>query len=73
MTAELDYNLTPDQWEVLKAIRRPVSERRTLRASAIQHLLQLRLADDIDGTPVLTPLGRKVLIRGSSSLLDLVA
>jgi hypothetical protein len=73
MTVELDYNLTPDQWEVLKAIRRPVSERRTLRASAIQHLLQLRLADDIDGTPVLTPLGRKVLIRGSSSLLDLVA
>ena len=73
MTAELDYNLTPDQWEVLKAIRRPVSERRTLRASAIQHLLQLRLADDFDGTPVLTPLGRKVLIRGSSSLLDLVA
>jgi hypothetical protein len=73
MMAELDYNLTPDQWEVLKAIRRPVSERRTLRASAIQHLLQLRLADDIDGTPVLTPLGRKVLIRGSSSLLDLVA
>jgi hypothetical protein len=73
MTAELDYNLTPDQWEVLKAIRRPVSERRTLRASAIQQLLQLRLADDIDGTPVLTPLGRKVLIRGSSSLLDLVA
>jgi hypothetical protein len=73
MMAELDYNLTPDQWEVLKAIRRPVSERRTLRASAIQQLLQLRLADDIDGTPVLTPLGRKVLIRGSSSLLDLVA
>jgi len=73
MTAELDYDLTPDQWEALKAIRRPVSERRTLRASAVQQLLELRLAQMIDGAPVLTPLGRKVLVRGSSSLLDLVA
>jgi hypothetical protein len=73
MAAELDYDLTPDQWEALKAIRRPVSERRSLRASAVQQLLQLHLADEIDGAPVLTALGRKVLIRGSSSLLDLVA
>jgi len=73
MTAELEYDLTPDQWEALKAIRRPVSERRGLRDSAVQQLLQLRLADEIDGAAVLTTLGRKVLIRGSSSLLDLVA
>ncbi|MBV8697147.1 hypothetical protein [Bradyrhizobium sp.] len=73
MAAELDYDLTPDQWEALKTIRRPVSERRSLRVPAVQQLLQLQLADEIDGAPVLTPLGRKVLIRGSSSLLDLVA
>ena len=73
MIRELDYDLTPDQWEALKAIRGPVSERRTLRASAVQQLLRLQLADEIDGAPVLTALGRKVLIRGSSSLLDLVA
>ena len=73
MAAELDYDLTPDQWEALKAIRRPVSERRSLRGSAVQQLLQLHLADEIDGAAVLTALGRKVLIRGSSSLLDLVA
>jgi hypothetical protein len=73
MAAELDYDLTPDQWEALKAIRRPVSERRSLRVSAVQQLLQLHLADEIDGAPMLTALGRKVLIRGSSSLLDLVA
>jgi hypothetical protein len=73
MATELDYDLTPDQWEALKALRRPVSERRTLRASAVPQLLLLRLADEIDGAPVLTPLGRKVLIRGSSSLLDLAA
>ena len=73
MAAELDYDLTPDQWEALKAIRRPVSERRSLRVSAVQQLLQLHLADEIDGAPMLTALGPKVLIRGSSSLLDLVA
>jgi len=73
MAAELDYDLTPDQWEALKAMRRPASERRSLRVSAVQQLLQLHLADEIDGAPVLTALGRKVLIRGSSSLLDLVA
>jgi hypothetical protein len=73
MAAELDYDLTPDQWEALKTIRRPRSERRTLRASAVQQLLELRLAQMIDGAPVLTPLGRKVLVRGSSSLLDLAA
>jgi hypothetical protein len=73
MTAELDFDLTADQWEALKAIRPPVSERRTLRSSAVQQLLALRLADEIDGAPVLTPLGRKVLIRGSSRLLDLAA
>ena len=73
MTAELDYDLTPDQWEALKAIRGPVSERRTLPASAVQQLFRLQLADEIAGAPVLTALGRKVLIRGSSSLLDLAA
>ncbi|HTO67143.1 MAG TPA: hypothetical protein VMM15_38500 [Bradyrhizobium sp.] len=73
MAAELDYDLTPDQWEALKAMRRPASERRSLRVSAVQQLLQLHLADEIDGAPVLTALGRKVLIRGSSRLLDLVA
>ncbi len=73
MAAELDYDLTPDLWEALKAIRRPVCERRGLRVSAVQQVLQLHLADEIDGAPVRTALGRKVLIRGSSSLLDLVA
>jgi hypothetical protein len=73
MTRELDYDLTPDQWEALKAIRGPACERRTVRESAVRQLLQLHLADEIDGTPMLTALGRKVLIRGSSSLLDLVA
>jgi len=73
MTAELDFDLTPDQWEALKALRRPGAERRSLRRFAVQELVALRLADLIDEVPVLTSLGRRVLIRGSSSLLDLAA
>lgn len=73
MTVNLDFDLTPDQWEALKALRQSLSERRTLRRSLVEHLVELRLADLIDEAPVLTSLGRKVLVRGSSSLLDLAA
>jgi hypothetical protein len=39
----------------------------------LQQLVGLKLAELVDGSPVLTPTGRKVLVRGSSSLLDLAA
>ena len=73
MIAELDYELTPDQWETLKALRGTVLERRALHASELQQLIALQLAEMVDGSPVLTSTGRKVLVRGSSRLLDLAA
>ena len=73
MNAELDYDLTPDQWETLKALRMPASARRTLNRAALDELVALELATVSDGFPHLTPTGRKVLIRGSSKLLDLAA
>ena len=73
MTVNLDFDLTPDQWEALKALRQPLSECRLLGWSQVQHLVELRLADVIDEAPVLTALGRRVLVRGSSRLLDLAA
>jgi hypothetical protein len=73
MIAELDYDLTPDQWEALKALRSTVLERRALNTSVLQQLVTLGLAETVDGSPVLTSVGRKVLVRGSSSLLDLAA
>ena len=33
MDAEFDYDLTPDQWEALKAIRVPVANGRGLKRS----------------------------------------
>jgi hypothetical protein len=73
MNAELDYDLTPDQWDTLKALRMPAPERRGLNRIALDQIVALALASVTDGFPRLTPIGRKVLIRGSSKLLDLVA
>jgi hypothetical protein len=73
MDAEFDYELSPDQWDVLKALRLPSSAHRRLNASALEQLVALRLASINDGLPSITPIGRKVLIRGSSRLLDVAA
>jgi len=80
MSEEFDYDLTPDQWEALKALRTPAS--RVTRMSrytivsryTIDGLIALELAVMNGEIPAITPKGRKVLIRGSSRLLlDLAA
>ncbi len=73
MDADLDYDLSPDQWEALRALRLSASAHRRINASALQQLIALKLAAINDGATHLTPTGRKVLIRGSSSLLDVAA
>jgi hypothetical protein len=71
MSVESDYDLTPDQWEALKALRTPA--RLSSSRFAFEQLVALELAALDDGRPVMTSMGRKVLVRGSSRLLDLVA
>jgi hypothetical protein len=71
MNAEIDYDLTRDQWETLKALRAP--ECRALNRSALKQLIALQLAAMGEDFPVITPRGRKVLVRGSCRLLDLAA
>ena len=73
MNAEFDYDLTPDQWETLKALRVPVAKAGALRRSVVDQLVALELAAMRDDLPVITPTGRKVLVRGSSRLLDVAA
>jgi len=74
MSAEFDYELTPDQWDVLRALRRPAPRSRRLNGFVVDGLIALQLAAMIDDTPVMTPRGREVLVRGSSRLLlDLAA
>ena len=73
MNAEFDYDLTPDQWEMLKALRTPAPNARALNRFVVENLAALGLAGMSDGRPVLTPKGRSVLLRGSPRLLDLAA
>jgi len=73
MNAEFDYDLTPDQWETLKALRVPAANGRALNRFVVETLAALQLAEMADGRLVLTRKGRSVLLRGSPRLLDLAA
>jgi len=74
MDEELDYDLAPDQWEVLKALRVPGRERSIIpNRFALAKLVTLGLVAFRDELPAITIRGRKVLVRGSSKLLDLAA
>ncbi|MCS3928068.1 hypothetical protein M2175_003099 [Bradyrhizobium elkanii] len=73
MSNDIDFDLSPDQWEALKALRNPVSNGRLSKAYLVEGLVKLGLLVVNDGVPSMTPTGRKVLVRGSCRLLDLVA
>jgi hypothetical protein len=73
MNDEIDYDLTPDQWETLKALRVPVSRLSAFSRFALEDLVALGLATMIDNLPLITPKGRKALVRGSSRLWDVAA
>ncbi|MGY8666503.1 hypothetical protein Q3C01_29700 [Bradyrhizobium sp. UFLA05-109] len=73
MNDDFDFDLSPDQWEMLKALRCPTSQHRFSKAHAVEDLVKLGLVTIRDGTPVMTSSGRKVLVRGSCRLLDLAA
>jgi hypothetical protein len=73
MNAEFEHELTPDQWETLKALRIPARERRGLNDVIVDQLASLGLADINNEAAEITMAGRKVLVRGSSRLLDVAA
>ena len=74
MDTELDYDLTLDQWEALKALRIPATDRRGLNRRMVDQFVVLELATISDGAPRITAKGRSVLLRGSPRLLlDIVA
>jgi hypothetical protein len=74
MNEEFDYDLTPSQWEALRALRTPASRLPRMSRYTIDSLIALGLAVMNGDAPAITAKGRKVLIRGSSLLLqDLAA
>lgn len=73
MNNDVDFDLSSDQWEALKALRNPMSNSRLSKAYVVEGLIKLGLVVIADGMPVMTPAGRKVLVRGSCRLLDVAA
>ena len=73
MNTEFDCDLTPDQWEMLKALRAPALPARSRSRHVLESLVALELVAVDGGFPVITARGRHVLIRGSSRLLDVAA
>jgi hypothetical protein len=73
MNADIDFDLTPPQWETLKGLRTPRSENHNLNRCALQELIGLELATISEGRPILTPKGRDVVLRGSPRLWDVAA
>ena len=73
MNDEFDYELSADQWEALKALRAPTANPTRIRRSAVDSLVALGFVAMRGDSLMLTPLGRKVLVRGSSQLLRDVA
>ncbi|WP_409187817.1 hypothetical protein [Bradyrhizobium sp. RDM4] len=72
MSSDVEFDLPPDQWEALRGLRN-VSNGRLSKAYLLDSLIKLGLVVVDDGVPAMTPTGRKVLVRGSCRLLDLVA
>jgi hypothetical protein len=73
MNDEIDFDLTADQWEALKALRLPAPRGRPLNRLAVEILIALQLAAMSGGTQIITPRGRSVLLRGSPRLWDAAA
>jgi hypothetical protein len=73
MNVEIDYDLAPDQWETLKALRLPAPRCAILSASVVETLVALQLAAMIGGDAEITRRGRDVLLRGSPRLWDVAA
>jgi hypothetical protein len=70
MEAEIDLGLDSTQWETLKALGAPNPDYRRLNQSAFQQLVTRKLAGIVNGHPIITPMGRKVVVRGSPQLWD---
>ena len=73
MKTEVDLVLDREQWETLKALGAPKPDYRRLDRRVFQQLISSELAALEDGRPVITPMGRKTVVRGSPRLWDLSA
>ena len=67
---EANVVLDRSEWETLKALGAPDADQRPVDKQAIDGLVAAKLAAMRDGRPVITPMGRSAVVRGSPSLWD---
>ncbi len=70
MNDDIDCVLDQAQWEALKALGAPEPRHRALRVDACERLMAWNLVALENGQPVITPCGRKRIVRGSERLWD---
>ena len=68
--SEIDLILDRSQWETLKVLGAPDADQRPVDKQAIERLVAAKLAEMRDGRPIITPMGRKAVVRGSPCLWD---
>ena len=68
--SDIDLILDRSQWEMLKVLGAPDADQRPVDKLAIERLVAAKLAEMRDGVPIITPMGRKAVVRGSPSLWD---
>jgi hypothetical protein len=73
MEAEIGDLLTIAQWDALRALRSPGLVSAGPTQAMLRGLGDLDLIAFVEGRPILTPLGRKVMLRGSARLWDVAA
>jgi hypothetical protein len=73
MNDETDFDLRPDQWEALKALRAPLARLSASSRLTLDDLVALGLVTIEDRVPAITAKGRKALVRGSFKLMDAAA
>jgi len=72
MLTETDFQLSTNQWEVLRALR-PGAPTSRLNRYVLDQLVALGLVAIVDDVPALSTTGRTVVLRGCPKLWDLAA
>lgn len=67
---EIEVSLDRGQWETLKVLGAPEPDQNCVDRRSVKELIELQLATLSNGIPVITPMGRKVVVRGSFDLWD---
>ncbi len=73
MSTETDFQLTANQWDMLRALRPTGAPVGKLNGYVLDQLTELGLVAIMDDVPSLTTIGRAVVLRGSPKLWDLAA